>query len=586
MPHPGVGAARGSARPLGANMVVGTFDSELKSLLAGLRAAPTFEEAADALLDAIIALVAPANTESRSLLRCGVTLHGARGLRGSVIRGLATPSAVEGRPPSRTAIRMLEELGEPVFINVGRCQVEPARWDHGGAPRPDTPELPEPRAVTGATRTLLAASDASHIYALPLRRGARMEGLVTLEWRALSELREPLSAWEALAEGVSLLVDVAAHAVLALPFAEVPNAGARLGVPVVGATMRPVLAQLDRFARGSGTVLLGGPTGAGKSTLARWVHDRSPRARGPFRTLQLQTLPAEEMSAYLFGWERGAFTGAVDRYGGEVAQAEGGTLFLDEVQLLHLDAQGQLLQFLLTRRYRRRGHTGEDASSDVRIVAATNEDLERAVSERRFREDLYLRLAQRAVDVPGLDERRDEIPEWARLLLRRYHQKEGGQGDVDLSADAVVALCAHPWPGSLHALDNAVCAARDLAASEGRDGPLVVEVQHVLDALRPRRRRAGESKLEAAMAGAVNAWLDGLEAAPPPEALAWSSAKGLFRSHLLLAAVARWGLREAFARLGEERRVASGNHSKEVALARECVAEFEGRLRARLNPTM
>ena len=547
-------------------------------LLAKLRAAVSFEDAADALLDAIIALAGSCSRDDITLLRCGIVLTGARGLRGAVGRGLVTPSGVEGRPPSRTAINMVAELGEPVFINVGRCQVEPARWDHGGAPRPDTPELPEPRAVTGATRTLLAASDATHIYALPVRRGPRVEGLLTLEWRCRDELDAPLSVWEELAQDVVLLADIAAPSMLSRPHAEVPNAGAVLGLPVVGATMRPVLAQLDVFARGSGTVLLGGPTGAGKSSLAEWVHRRSPRSKGPFRTLHLQNLPPEEMSAYLFGWERGAFTGAVAAYPGEVAQAQGGTLFLDEVGVLHPEAQVQLLQFLLTRRYRRRGHVGEDATSDVRIVAATNLDLERAVAERRFPEDLYLRLAKRSVEVPGLDERRDEIPDWARLLLRRHHLREAKRADADLSAEAVAALCAMPWPGSLHALDNAVGAARDLAASEGGEGALLVDVQHVLGVTRPRRRGRVGDRVEAALLGAVQTWLDALAEGGAGEALTWASAKGLFRSYLLVGAVQRWGLREGFTRIGEEKRFLSGNHSKEVAQARELIAAFRARV--------
>jgi transcriptional regulator with GAF, ATPase, and Fis domain len=200
--------------------------------------------------------------------------------------------------------------------------------------------------------------------------------------------------------------------------------------------------------------VLTGASGTGKEVLARAIHHGSTRADGPFVAINCAALPETLIESELFGHERGAFTGADRLKRGRFELAGGGTLFLDEVGELAPAVQAKLLRVLQERLYERVGGTAT-LSADVRLIAATNRNLEDAVADRRFREDLFYRLAVFRVHLPGLRERGDDI----LLLADRFVHEFGsrmGKADVGLSREARDLLLAHYWPGNIRELQNAI----------------------------------------------------------------------------------------------------------------------------------
>jgi transcriptional regulator with GAF, ATPase, and Fis domain len=212
-------------------------------------------------------------------------------------------------------------------------------------------------------------------------------------------------------------------------------------------------------------VLLTGATGTGKSQLARVIHDNGPRASGPFVELNCATLQEALAESELFGAAAGAHSTATRAIPGKVAAAEGGTLFLDEVGELSIPIQAKLLQLLQSRQYFRLG-SAEAVRADVRLIAATNTDLEQAVREQRFREDLFYRLQVLPIRMPTLAERREDLRELA-LHFAEVARRRHALPRVDLSLGALRAIEASEWPGNLRQLANAIEAAAIRACGEG-----------------------------------------------------------------------------------------------------------------------
>jgi two-component system response regulator AtoC len=202
------------------------------------------------------------------------------------------------------------------------------------------------------------------------------------------------------------------------------------------------------------TVLLTGASGTGKEVLARAIHQGSARADGPFVAVNCAALPESLIESELFGHERGAFTSADKLKRGRFELAAGGTLFLDEVGELAAAVQAKLLRVLQERRYERVGGTAT-LSADVRLIAATNRDLEAAVADGRFRDDLYYRLAVFRVHLPALRERGDDILRLADRFLREFGARMG-KADVGLSLEARDLLLGYHWPGNIRELQNAI----------------------------------------------------------------------------------------------------------------------------------
>jgi DNA-binding NtrC family response regulator len=218
--------------------------------------------------------------------------------------------------------------------------------------------------------------------------------------------------------------------------------------------LRKALESVRKAAADTATVLIRGETGTGKELVARMVHDLSPRRQGPFVKVQCSALPDTLLESELFGYEKGAFTGANARKPGRVELAEGGTLFLDEIGDIALPMQGKLLRVLQDRQYERLGGT-KPLDVDVRFVAATFRDLESMVKTEQFRSDLFYRLNVVTVWLPPLRARRDDIPELAQHFARWFSTMHAG-GLRQFEPDALEALRGARWPGNVRQLENLV----------------------------------------------------------------------------------------------------------------------------------
>ncbi|MEE8349921.1 MAG: sigma-54 dependent transcriptional regulator [Acidobacteriota bacterium] len=213
-----------------------------------------------------------------------------------------------------------------------------------------------------------------------------------------------------------------------------------------------ILSSVKRVAAVDSTVLITGESGVGKSLLARLVHSSGPRREEPFITVSCGALPRELLESELFGHEKGAFTGAHQMRPGRVEIADRGTLFLDEIGELPLDMQPKLLNFLQDHTFYRIGGT-QTVSADVRILAATNQDLQSLCEQKQFREDLYFRLNVIPLHIPPLRERKEDIPSIAEYLLQKLSNRQGGDS-YSLSEDALDILVKHDWPGNVRELEN------------------------------------------------------------------------------------------------------------------------------------
>ncbi|MGI9590312.1 MAG: sigma-54-dependent transcriptional regulator [Myxococcota bacterium] len=221
---------------------------------------------------------------------------------------------------------------------------------------------------------------------------------------------------------------------------------------------------VGRVAGRDVSVLITGESGTGKELVARAIHQASRRSGGPFVAVNTAAIPRELLESELFGHERGAFTGAVEARAGRFREASGGTLFLDEIGDMPTDLQAKLLRVLQSNEVTSVG--GRNAEPvDVRIVAATHRDLDQAVSEGRFREDLLYRLRVVPMHIPPLRERREDVPVLADHFLARYAD-ELGTGSHFLSPDALERLSAYEWPGNVRELENSIKRALVLANGE------------------------------------------------------------------------------------------------------------------------
>ncbi|WP_324807125.1 PEP-CTERM-box response regulator transcription factor [Sphingomonas sp. LY29] len=216
--------------------------------------------------------------------------------------------------------------------------------------------------------------------------------------------------------------------------------------------MLKVARTIERVANADVSVMLLGASGTGKELLARAVHEKSPRSKGEFVAINCAAIPENLLEAELFGYERGAFTGAVKTTPGKIEQAQGGTLFLDEVGDIPLPLQVKLLRFLQERVIERIGGRST-ISVDTRIVCATHQNLDAMTADGRFREDLYYRLAEIVIAIPTLAERSGDAVLLARHFVNRF-AREMNPKVAGLAPDAIDAIDAYPWPGNVRELEN------------------------------------------------------------------------------------------------------------------------------------
>jgi DNA-binding NtrC family response regulator len=225
-----------------------------------------------------------------------------------------------------------------------------------------------------------------------------------------------------------------------------------------------ILELAGEVSRTDTTVLITGESGTGKELLSRATHINSLRSNGPFLPVNCAAIPSTLLEAELFGYERGAFTGAHQRNKGKFEQAHGGTLFLDEIGDMTLDVQAKLLRVLEMKSFERLGGT-QTLQTDVRIIAATNKDLEKMVQDKLFREDLYYRISVFPIRIPPLRERREDIPLLCQYFIADFSNKFGRR--VPTTSEKVNAmLYDHPWKGNVRELRNVVERAMILAKGE------------------------------------------------------------------------------------------------------------------------
>ena len=228
------------------------------------------------------------------------------------------------------------------------------------------------------------------------------------------------------------------------------------------APMKRILDLVQRVANGKSTVLITGESGTGKERIARFLHEASDRKAKPFRVVNCGAIPEALVESELFGHEKGAFTGAATRKLGFFREADGGTVLLDEIGELPLAMQVKLLRVLQERKVRGVGEA-EESSVDVRVLAATNRNVEEEVKSGKFRQDLYYRLNVIRLEVPSLRERREDVPELARYFLDRCG-REHNKTVRALAPDALRALDAYAFPGNVRELENIIERAVALAS--------------------------------------------------------------------------------------------------------------------------
>ena len=277
------------------------------------------------------------------------------------------------------------------------------------------------------------------------------------------------------------------------------SAGGLHGIIAADRVMLNVCRTIEKVAPADVSVLILGESGTGKELIANAIHQLSPRHDKRFLAINCAAIPEQLLEAELFGYEKGAYTGAAKTTPGKLEYANGGTLFLDEIGDMPMPLQAKLLRFLQNKVVERIGGRHE-IPVDVRVVAATNQKLEAAMREQRFRSDLYFRLSEVTIQVPPLRERPGDIVTLSQVFLTRYTQGKARRG---FSEDAIRALTAHDWPGNVRELENKVkvaCLLGDDPLISASDLGLIVATGPGLNFnLREVRNRAESDALERAM---------------------------------------------------------------------------------------
>ena len=341
--------------------------------------------------------------------------------------------------------------GAAQTLSVRRCRLEVVSGPDAGLAM----EFAQPTILIGRVGADLTLSDpkVSGLHAeLRLQpEGYRLRDLESTNGthvRGVRVVEGFIAPGATIAVGKSAVVFTPLPDAVALPLWTEPRLCSLIGG---SAPMRHLFELIERFAVSDATVLIQAETGTGKELVADAIHQRSPRANGPFQVLDCSAIPEQLFEDQIFGHEQGSFTGAGKATMGVFEAAHGGTLFLDEVGELPLDVQSKLLRAVETRRIRRIGST-RTITCDVRIIAATNRDLAVEVNRGTFRSDLFYRLAVAKLTIPPLRERRDDIP----LLVSAFLRQLEGVDVAALPGDFLERAHKHGWPGNVRELRNAV----------------------------------------------------------------------------------------------------------------------------------
>ena len=349
---------------------------------------------------------------------------------------------------------------EATTLSVGRSKAADLRVEHPSVSRQHVTLHVGAPADDGERRLVVEDHGSSN--------GTRVNGR-----RMKAKAQLAIAPGDVVELGGAMLI-VQRPGVMAPGVAMIPERSApkeRDDVVLASASMQRLYRMIDMVAQSRIHVLLRGETGVGKEVAAQAVHRRSPRGDAPFVALNCASLPENLLESELFGFQRGAFTGADRDKPGLIEGASGGTLLLDEVGELPLSTQAKLLRVIEARELRRLGSL-EPRAVDVRFVSATNRDLERMVAEGRFRRDLFYRLNGIKLEIPALRERLDDIVPLAERFLANA-AREHGWSAPPVAEEAEGALLNHAWPGNIRELKNVM--ERALVMSQGA----TIEVQHL-----------------------------------------------------------------------------------------------------------
>jgi len=430
---------------------------QIVSYLERLRKAGTFEDAALSMLREMLHVAKGALAESPfanrgKILRAMAHLRPGDGYRRLVMldQEQSVPAGgVTSYLPSANVWRWIATRQCPIAVDVPLGRVW--TWTNQAV------QVLFESAFTGAeTVNRLQGRETSHLYAIPLRSfHGSVDGMATVELSCPRAIGDDF-IFPAVYEALSLCADLAAPYLASLPLRPAVAGATDDLLPVIGQSMAGMVEMLRVFAAQEETLLIGGPTGAGKSRIAKWCHSKSLRRGGPFEVLDLIAVPEDLQMAELFGWKKGAFTGAVRDTPGAVTRAFKGTLFIDEIDKLSLKAQAGLLKLLESRTYRPIGDGAREQQADVRFIIGGNMDLYECVKLGRFREDLYFRLAVLVLKVPPLRDREGDVG----LLLQKFLDKlnqdmkaQSGGVHKNFSAGAKNLLQRHTWPGNVRELE-------------------------------------------------------------------------------------------------------------------------------------
>lgn len=568
----------------------------LGPLILRLLEAKDFEEAAKTTLVAMLA-AAEERLASRPLAASSDRarlLHGVLHLRPDDsyqrLFGIEHPHGKRlegtGDLTSANVWRWVSEHQTAVSIDVRASTLR--TWLPEGASEPEKLRggtgLPGPE-----TRDRMIQREVTHVHVVPLRLPSRGDviGMISLEAHVQAAPKTDL-IWEDCRATLDLMASAAAPYLSSLPLnrKEAPRPDSM--APVIGASTAGLMQILSVFSRQDETILLSGPTGVGKSRLAHWCHTQSRRKDQALETVRLLSVPEELQMAELFGWRKGAFTGAIRDTPGALARAAKGTLFIDEIDKLSLKAQAGLLQVLEERRYRPLGDNASEQRADVRFIVSTNVDLHAAVRAGRFREDLYYRINVLPVRLPSLDERVDELAAWAEYMVLRRHAESGSGGTPHITEEAMATLLRTRWPGNLRQLDNIVRRAYVLMLADRGDaeGQTTLSQRHVEQALGYERRPEGPG-LVSTLWRAARAFVDEVERRETSANRLSLDVADAFRGLVLCAAIERRNSRDAaFVLLDQASLLRSRNHHRVLRREMERVRALIDAAPGDVDPTL
>jgi transcriptional regulator with AAA-type ATPase domain len=555
----------------------------LEALLGELSATLTFEDAAQRTLEAMLAVLHAAAAKQYPEARVLRARVHVRPFDGYSKFYSMHPERVERRRASTDVD--LPSHGAWEWISKRRAAVA-FDVQQNSAMEPDGKRI-DTRAVLRkplgeATMNRLIRQEATHVLVVPLLApGAGLQGMVDIDVQCRRAIGTSF-IWPVCGGTLATIGLVAAPYLVALPRGPLPEIEPDKLLPVVGPSMKPVIEMLERFARAEDTLLLTGPTGVGKSKLARWCHARSRRGRKSFESLDLATNPEELQMGEIFGAVKGAYTGASATREGAVSRSQGGTLFIDEVDKLSLKVQAGLLKLIEEREFRPLG--GETTrTANVRFIVGTNANLWEAVAQGTFREDLYFRINVLPVRIPSLDERADEIASWAKFMAGRRHGDGSDSatfGTVEMTPAALELLEQRRWPGNLRQLDNVVRRAYVHAAVHAATEGVTIDESHVLRALqgeandRAGARQPGQNgpavpALAEALDQAAEAFLQAAFDVQADDVRLDLSHATSFADLVLLRAAEKKGKRSAAERLLSDKELAQGNYHRRFRRAEE-----------------